>query len=74
MQEVKTMYQHEIGKAAGEIWRYLEKHGPIPINKIQKDLKNMPKELFHQSLGWLARENKIDINMAVKPAMLSKKN
>ena len=68
------MYQHEIGKAAGEIWRYLEKHGPIPIDKIQKDLKNMPKELFHQSLGWLARENKIDINMAVKPAMLSKKN
>jgi hypothetical protein len=68
------MYQNDIGKSAGEIWRYLEKHGPIPIDKIQKELKNISKELFHQSLGWLARENKIDINMGAKPAMVSKKD
>ena len=68
------MYQHDIGKSAGEIWRYLEKHGPMPIDEIQKYLKNISKNLFHQSLGWLARENKIDINMTSKPAMVSKKD
>ena len=67
------MYQHDIGKSAGEIWRYLEKHGPMPIDKIQKDLKNISKDLFNQSLGWLARENKIDINMDAKVPMISKK-
>jgi hypothetical protein len=69
------MYQHEIGKAAGEVWRHLDKNGPAPLDKVQKTLKNIKSnELFHQALGWLARENKIDINTAVKPMMLSKKS
>lgn len=68
------MHQNDIGKSSGEIWRYLEKHGPMPIEKLQKEIKNISKELFHQSLGWLARENKVDINMTDKPAMISKKD
>ncbi|MBI5779384.1 MAG: winged helix-turn-helix domain-containing protein [Planctomycetes bacterium] len=68
------MYQHEIGKAAGEVWRYLDKHGNTPLEKVQKDLKNISKDLFQQALGWLARENKVDINTAAKPTTLSKKS
>lgn len=68
------MYQNEIGKAAGEVWRYLDKNGPSPEDKVHKDLKNIKStELFQQALGWLAREDKIDINTAKKPVMLSKK-
>ncbi|MDI6733417.1 MAG: winged helix-turn-helix domain-containing protein [Planctomycetota bacterium] len=67
------MYQHEIGKAAGEVWRYLDKYGPSPIDKTHKELKRLSNDLFHQAVGWLARENKIDINTAVKPVVLSKK-
>ncbi|MEW6027541.1 MAG: winged helix-turn-helix domain-containing protein [Planctomycetota bacterium] len=68
------MYQHEIGKAAGEVWRYLEKHGATPMDKVGKDLKHLSKDLFQQSLGWLARENKVDINTAAKPTMLSNRS
>jgi hypothetical protein len=68
------MYQHEIGKAAGELWRYLDTKGSTSMDKAHKDLKHLNKDLFHQALGWLARENKIDINSAVKPVVVSKKN
>ncbi|MFH0887922.1 MAG: winged helix-turn-helix domain-containing protein [Planctomycetota bacterium] len=68
------MYQNEIGKSAGEIWRYLDKNGSTSAEKIQKDLKHLSKELFNQALGWLYRENKIDINTAVKPITISKRN
>jgi len=68
------MYQNEIGKAAGEVWRYLDKNSPAPMEKTRKDLKNINRDLFQQALGWLAREDKIDINTAQKPIMLSKKH
>lgn len=68
------MYQNEIGKSAGEIWRYIDKNGSSSAEKIQKDLKHLSRDLFNQALGWLSRENKIDINTAVKPIMISKKS
>jgi len=68
------MYQNEIGKSAGEIWRYLEKNDATSAEKIQKDLKHLSKDLFNQALGWLARENQIDINTTVKPITISKKH
>lgn len=48
-----------IGEAAGKIYRTLEKYGPRTASQLQKDTKLSNSALFNQSIGWLAREEKI---------------
>ncbi|MBN1590250.1 MAG: winged helix-turn-helix domain-containing protein [Pirellulales bacterium] len=50
----------EIGKTAGLIWNTLNKSGPMSPAKLTKHLER-PRDLVMQALGWLAREEKIDI-------------
>jgi hypothetical protein len=48
-----------IGLAAGEIWRYLEGRSEgISLSRLKIGTQ-LPSDLFHQGLGWLAREDKI---------------
>ncbi|MBI3989223.1 MAG: winged helix-turn-helix domain-containing protein [candidate division NC10 bacterium] len=47
-----------IGHAAGEIWRYLEKHGKQTVSQLQKGTK-LSSQILYLGLGWLAREDKI---------------
>lgn len=52
----------DIGLAAGDIYRYLEKNGPqftddLRIKLFQDD------DLLNRAIGWLAREAKITISM-----------
>jgi hypothetical protein len=55
-----TTYTVEIGETAGLIWKLLEKSGPISLTKLVKQ-SGKPRDLVMQALGWLAREEKIDI-------------
>lgn len=48
----------EIGIAAGDIWQYLDKHGPTKLDVLVKETKK-PRELLLMSLGWLAREGHV---------------
>jgi len=50
---------NEIGETAGMVWIYLETEGEMSIAKLKKDL-NLKSETLLLSLGWLAREGKID--------------
>jgi hypothetical protein len=50
----------QISEGAGEVWRYLEVHGPTSPATLKKQLK-MGSEVFYGALGWLAREEKINI-------------
>jgi hypothetical protein len=50
-----------IGKAAGEIWAYLEKNGPATVNKLGTDTE-INKNDIQRAIGWLAREDKIVID------------
>ncbi len=50
----------EIGETAGLIWTAIEKSGPISLAKLVKK-SGKPRDLVMQALGWLAREEKIDI-------------
>ncbi|MDR3111968.1 MAG: winged helix-turn-helix domain-containing protein [Elusimicrobiota bacterium] len=50
----------EIGFAAGEIWKYLSEHGQVTSIKIKISLE-LSNTMLYLALGWLARENKIDI-------------
>ena len=52
------MDKFEIGNAAGEIWRLLDKNGDLCVKEIRKKLK-MSEPLMYLAIGWLCRENKI---------------
>ena len=50
----------EIGQAAGAVWHLLSEKGPQTIAKLVKEI-DAPRDTLMQALGWLAREDKIDI-------------
>jgi hypothetical protein len=48
----------EIGITAGDIWHYLDAHGPGTLSRLVRDL-DKPRELVLMSVGWLAREGHV---------------
>ena len=50
----------EIGETAGKVWHLLDRKGPLTLAKLVKDI-DLPRDTIMQALGWLAREEKIDI-------------
>jgi Winged helix-turn-helix domain (DUF2582) len=50
----------EIGTMAGAIWHALEANGETSLAKLKKDLQ-AASPLFDWAVGWLAREDKIDL-------------
>ena len=52
--------EEKIGFSAGEIYNYLNVNGTTSFSKIKKDL-DLKGNFADLGLGWLARENKVDI-------------
>jgi hypothetical protein len=50
----------EIGTMAGAIWRELDANGETTLAKLKKEL-NAASPLFDWGIGWLAREDKIQL-------------
>ncbi len=50
----------EIGAAAGAVWKMLDKKGPLSIAKLVKAV-GRPRDTVMQGVGWLAREDKVQI-------------
>ena len=50
----------QIGQTAGDIWKLLNENGPLSLAKTVKAI-GKPRDQVMQALGWLAREDKIDI-------------
>lgn len=57
----------EIGTMAGAIWHALEANGEMSCAKLKKDLK-ASSPLFDWAIGWLAREDKIDLSSEKRTA------
>lgn len=55
------MITHEIGEAAGAIWRTLDSQGELTLAKLKKEVK-VKDPVFHWALGWLTREEKVEIS------------
>ena len=51
----------QIGEAAGQVWHLLDANGPKSLTKLVKETE-IPRDLLMQALGWLAREDKINID------------
>jgi hypothetical protein len=50
----------EIGQTAGEVWRMLQDQGSMSMAKLVKAMDE-PRDSVMQAIGWLARENKLNI-------------
>lgn len=51
---------NEIGETAGQIWRTLSTDGPLTLAQLKRKL-NGQGELVNFAIGWLAREDKVEI-------------
>jgi hypothetical protein len=59
-----------IGETAGVVWNTLSSNGPMTIAKLVKAIGE-PRDSVMQALGWLARENKIDITEESRSRVVS---
>ena len=50
----------DVGEIAGKVWHLLNTEGPQTMAQIKKKLKGT-NELLNFAVGWLAREDKVDI-------------
>ena len=55
----------QIGETAGRIWHLLNDEGPQTFSQLKKRLHGSG-ELLSFALGWLAREDKVDITQEKK--------
>jgi len=55
----------QVGDTAGKIWHMLNDLGPQTLAQLKKRL-NGSGEVVDFALGWLAREDKIDISQEKK--------
>ena len=55
----------QVGETAGRIWQLLSNEGPQTFPQLKKKL-NGSGELVSLALGWLAREDKVDISQEKK--------
>ncbi len=49
-----------IGETAGKVWKFLDQKGEATLNQMKKGVKAEPN-LILQAIGWLAREDKLQI-------------
>jgi len=50
----------KIGETAGKVWKFLEEKGEANLTQMKKGVKANP-DLILQAIGWLAREDKLQI-------------
>jgi len=60
----------EIGEAAGLIWKTLDDSGPASVAQLVKNSEKS-RDLVMQALGWLAREDKIEIKEVRRSRVVS---
>jgi len=59
-----------VGRAAGEVWKHLDRVGEESIYRIGREL-GLSHALCNQAIGWLAREGKICIRRAGRATYIS---
>lgn len=64
--------KHQVGQTAGQVWQLLNSEGPLTLVQLKKKL-NAKNDLLNFAVGWLAREDKIDITPDKKDLRLQVK-
>lgn len=60
----------KVGNAAGDIWRFLDKNGPISVSKLAKEIP-VEEKYLQRAIGWLAQEGKISIDIINRAETIS---
>ena len=60
MASVIASCNEQIGEAAGQVWHCLQENGRLSLTKLTKDVE-LPRDVVMQAIGWLAREDKIEL-------------
>lgn len=56
--------KESIGNAAGIIWEFLDRQsGPVNLTALKRSL-DLSSNLLMMGLGWLTREDKLDIEVS----------
>ena len=61
-----------IGEMAGNVWKVLSEKGSLTIAKLKTALKADPF-ILDAAIGWLAREDKVDISKTSSSVTISLK-
>lgn len=61
-----------IGAAAGVVWKYLDLNGATSVSKLAKD-SALDAKIVQRAIGWLANENKLNIEMKGRTETISLK-
>ncbi|MCP4172297.1 MAG: hypothetical protein GY758_16150 [Fuerstiella sp.] len=59
----------DIGTAAGVVWVFLNDNGATSLTALIKGT-DLPKELALQAIGWLAREDKLVFEKALRGRLI----
>ena len=62
-----------IGETAGMVWHYLDLNGAMSVTGLAQEL-GVPRDLAMQAIGWLAREEKVEITEAGRTKTISLKS
>ncbi len=57
--------KNTVGETAGKIWRTLSSDGPQTVTQLKKKIDGSG-EFVNLALGWLAREDKVDLTQLDK--------
>lgn len=63
---------HDIGTAAGVIWKILKDKGETSVSRLGKTT-GLSSSMLHLALGWLAREDKIRFRRDRRTTLISLK-
>ena len=58
---MNTDTKSQVGETAGQVWHLLNNEGPQTLIQLKKKL-NGNAELLNFAIGWLAREDKVEIS------------
>jgi len=70
--EMGTEIKGQVGETAGQVWQTLTTDGPMTLTQLKKKV-NGQGDLLGYALGWLAREDKIDMVLQKKTLRLQLK-
>jgi len=72
METIMSSPTQQIGEIAGMIWHALNENGNMSLTKLVKAIE-APRDSIMQGLGWLAREDKIEIEETSRGKVISLK-
>ena len=72
MDSIVSLPTAQIGEIAGAIWHTLQSEGAMSLTKLVKAI-DAPRDVIMQGIGWLAREDKLEIEETSRGKLVSLK-